>query len=537
MKSLFPSLLLQVVFALVASIPSVASFAVVPARQRRISRCSRGSSNVVLQASTVGASNSTAATATEEEEDPYQVLRTGGDPTIDAPLPSAFTECPFTGILAGPESFYRQVASKLQSPDIFSFLQKDQPMAEISGGTTVKQVLDQEFTALSSNAVPGVSQIVCGTESLRTARNVKEHKIIRRLVSHPLGASSVAASVPTLQDIGQTCLEETIATSSTSISTLEMTQKMTLEVAWQQLLGFDFDTDAELERFRRKAATWLDGIYHKVGTPEMDATLQAKEYLVGLVDKKINQLVEAGESDGSTLGGLVFAKETDTGKTLTRQQVIDNALFLMLAGTETTSSSLCNIMLLMGLHPNVWQKVVEEQARAVETHGETLTPALVMDDQGFPYLDAVIHEVMRVLPVTLISKRVTTSTMVVDGVQIPPGWGVAYSIYLTHQKALEEGSMDLQTGFKPERWLDPATRPQKPDYMPFGAGPRHCPGALLGMTEQRGFLSLMARAIPKFELEMELDSTLQSPIDEQIEWNKLSAVSTPMDGTRIRILQ
>ena len=57
------------------------------------------------------------------------------------------------------------------------------------------------------------------------------------------------------------------------------------------------------------------------------------------------------------------------------------------------------------------------------------------------------------------------------------------------------------------------------------------------MTEQRVFLSLMARSIPKFELTMDLDMEDKTrPIDEQIVWNRVSAVCTPKDGTQIRII-
>ena len=92
--------------------------------------------------------------------------------------------------------------------------------------------------------------------------------------------------------------------------------------------------------------------------------------------------------------------------------------------------------------------------------------------------------------------------------------------------------MDLMKGFRPERWLNSDTRPSK-DYVPFGAGPRQCPGIFLAYTEMKAFMSLLARELPRYELvDMNLD--LSQPIENQIRWNKVSSMITPEDGVRIQ---
>ena len=104
-----------------------------------------------------------------KESDPVVDKLFQRDPDIDAPLPPAFIDCPFTGILGGPDAFYRTASRALQSPSLFSFLYQDRPMVEVTGGSNARRLLRQEnFSNLTSNAVPGVSQMVCGTSSLRT---------------------------------------------------------------------------------------------------------------------------------------------------------------------------------------------------------------------------------------------------------------------------------------------------------------------------------------------------------------------------------
>lgn len=65
------------------------------------------------------------------------------------------------------------------------------------------------------------------------------------------------------------------------------------------------------------------------------------------------------------------------------------------------------------------------------------------------------------MPVALMSRHVTTNTILVDGMQLPKGVSVSCNVYLNHWQdgKVEHGGMDLKTGFRLERWLDLATRP------------------------------------------------------------------------------
>ena len=71
--------------------------------------------------------------------------------------------------------------------------------------------------------------------------------------------------------------------------------------------------------------------------------------------------------------------------------------------------------------------------------------------------------------------------------------------------------------------------------MPFGVGMRKCPGTFLADAEMKTFLSLLARELPRIEL-VENDFDLNIPLDQQIQWNPVSAMITPKDGVRIRVL-
>lgn len=449
----------------------------------------------------------------------------------------------------------------MNSPPAFSYVHRNQPTVEVSGGTNVRKLLNAEFSSLSSNAVAGVSQVVCGTHSLRTAQDKAEHRALRNLVGVPLGAKAVADSIPTVEAICRRRIREMVLANKDDnrdnvVKMIDVTQAIATDITWQQILGLDLRSDEEIDTFHENTSLWLRGMYAKPGSPEMERTLEVREYLVGMIETKIEQLEEAGESDGSTVGGLVFATmedvlqdgrdetgDHDNQRTLSKEEVIDNALLLILASTEITSSTMADVILLMGMHPYVWRGVVDEQIATVTRHGESLTKEVL--EHEIPYLEAVMKETMRILPVSLVSKRVTKETIVLDcGYQIPKGWGVSYNIYLSHEdtdnssgNALIEDStngMDLRRDFQPSRWSNGDMKPRMTDYIPFGAGPRKCPGIVLAMTEMKIFLSLFARSVQDYNLVMDIDGS--KPVDEQIAWKQLNSVPIPEDGVEIRIL-
>lgn len=234
--------------------------------------------------------------------------------------------------------------------------------------------------------------------------------------------------------------------------------------------------------------------------------------------------------DGSTLSGMFFAKdEEDPSKSLTKDEIISNSLLLILAGSETAASTLTVATLALGLHKDVLKKLKEEQLSMMSKHeGKELTRDMLEKD--CPYLDAVIKETMRIKPLaTTGAMRFAQETFVVDGKQIPKGYGVAFNPYITHSldpmvKEDDDSHMDVAKGFRPERWLDDKTKPT--EYMPFGVGPRYCLGVNLALAEMKVFLALFARRV---------EFNMTNTTADNVEWKKLSIIPKPKDGALISV--
>jgi cytochrome P450 len=292
----------------------------------------------------------------------------------------------------------------------------------------------------------------------------------------------------------------------------------TLNIAWKQILGLDL-AEGEVPEFCAAVNRWIRGLvsaraYLGYKVSESDG-YRALQYLEARVGNKIDELERTGPDGVSALSGMVFATDDDkevTGdlgggsqekskRKLSRKEVIDNALLLVLAGSETASSTLANAVLMLGLHRDAWRKLVEEQRQVRESYGEALTMR-ALDKDAAPYLDAVIKEALRIRPLSITFPRVATDTLVVEGRQIPRGWFVDWNAVLTHEldpvTFQSDGShMDILKGFRPERWLSDVTAPS--EFIPFGQGPRYCLGSHLAYAEMKVFLSLLARNVD-FEL-------------------------------------
>ena len=299
-------------------------------------------------------------------------------------------------------------------------------------------------------------------------------------------------------------------------------------------LGLDLKDD-EIETFNKAVNDWIGGILNPLISlmpvgKKYTNTGKAFNYLVSKIERKLESLEENGP-DGSTMSGMYFARdEEDPSKRLSKEEIISNALLLILAGSETAASTLTVAMLCLGLHKDVLQKLKDEQLAMIAKHN-TKEMTREMLEKDCPYLDAFIKETMRIKPLaTTGAMRFAQETFVVDGKQIPKGYGVGFNPYITHSldpavKEDNDAHMDVVKGFKPERWLDDKTNVPT-EYMPWGVGPRFCLGYNLAMAEMKVFLALFARKV---------DFNLTNTTPDNIEWKKVSIIPKPKDGALISV--
>ncbi|KAF9014302.1 benzoate para-hydroxylase, partial [Cyathus striatus] len=157
---------------------------------------------------------------------------------------------------------------------------------------------------------------------------------------------------------------------------------------------------------------------------------------------------------------------------------------LLIAGSDTTSSSLTAIIFLTLTHQPVSSKLVENLES--EIGDRSLTYDLV---KNIPYLDAVIYEGLRYHATTAIGlhRVVPSGGIVCCGYEIPEGTEVSIPAFTIQRDPEIWGDPE---NFRPERWL--GSDDLKPYLLTFGRGPRACVSAgHLAFIEMRLILAQM----------------------------------------------
>ena len=190
---------------------------------------------------------------------------------------------------------------------------------------------------------------------------------------------------------------------------------------------------------------------------------------------------------------ILAADEPDSG--LGDQQVAGNVLTMLLAGEDTTANTLAWTIHLMQRNPQALQRA-QQEVRSLAPDPARFT--LVLMDQ-LVFLDACVAETMRLKPVApFIVLHALRDTTVAD-VAVPKGtmvWGV-----MRHD-SVSERLFGNPSAFEPQRWLadavPPLETPAKRAVMPFGSGPRMCPGRYLALLEMK---MAMAMLLASFDIE------------------------------------
>jgi len=190
------------------------------------------------------------------------------------------------------------------------------------------------------------------------------------------------------------------------------------------------------------------------------------DYLFGIIKERRQE-----ERKNDLLQHLIDAGLND-------DLIRDQMLTMMIAGHDTSTALLAWTFALLGQHPDVHQRVIEE----VDTMEKS------------PLLDQVIKESLRLYPPIHIGNRRIAEEMEFTEGNVPKDERMFYSIYLTHR---DPEIWQNAESFCPERFANGKKTPPF-SYVPFGGGPRTCIGAAFGQAEARIVMAHLLRNY-KFE--------------------------------------
>jgi cytochrome P450 len=194
---------------------------------------------------------------------------------------------------------------------------------------------------------------------------------------------------------------------------------------------------------------------------------RTREEVHGLIANLIDRRGPTQGRHGDMLDMLLDARRPD-GLPMTEPELRDNLVSVIIAGHETTASSLAWAFQLLAHNPRVQDRLIAE----LDTDGSE------------QYLTATVNEVLRRRPVFLFAapRAVTRPVEIAGRTYRPPALLLACMYLMHHDPALFPDPHE----FRPERFLDsPAAGTT---MLPWGGGRQRCPGRHLALLELRTVL-------------------------------------------------
>jgi cytochrome P450 len=211
------------------------------------------------------------------------------------------------------------------------------------------------------------------------------------------------------------------------------------------------------------------------------------------------------------LGMLMEARDRDSGQTMPDRQLVSEIMTLIVAGHETTASTLNWTWYLLSENPEAEMKLARELDRLRGTGFAELG-----DLQQFNYAGQVIEEAMRLYPPGWLMTRRALKDDQLGDYTVPAGTEIYISPYLIQR---HPGIWEAPDRFDPDRFGPGQPRARHASArIPFSAGPRKCVGELMARIEMQIHLimiaqSLRLRCVPGTVVELEAGVNLRSKHD------------------------
>jgi cytochrome P450 len=322
-----------------------------------------------------------------------------------------------------------------------------------------------------------VMEVVTGPSSILLLDGDR-HMRMRKLMLPPFHGEAIERYAGMIEQIANREIDRW--RSGSRIRTRSVAQTITMEVIIRAVFGI---TDPQRVAELRRLLPRLSAINPILGVEAVRRDLGPRSPWGRFIrdraraDELIYEEIARRRRDSN--GGprddilaLLLSARDEHGSPLTDREVRDELITILLAGHETTATSIGWAFERLLRHPHALRRL------AAEVKGG--------DSE---YMDAVIKETLRVRPVVTEVFRGTAEAVELGGYLFEPGVQLAASILLV-QYDPELYPPDPQA-FRPERFLEGAPEPYT--WVPFGGGVRRCLGAAFAQLEMKIVIGAILR--------------------------------------------
>ncbi|CAP80267.1 Pc12g06400 [Penicillium rubens Wisconsin 54-1255] len=223
-------------------------------------------------------------------------------------------------------------------------------------------------------------------------------------------------------------------------------------------------------------ATTFKWLFPKAIERMLEDTAGHENYTISLIDKRLG--------NPSTRPDFLTRMLENRPEDLTDVQIAAHASDFVIAGSETTATTLSCIVYYLTKNPSVYQKATQEIRDRFERFEDINSTAALQ----LKYLHALALEAMRIYPPLPLAlpRVVPKGGDTIDGHFVAEGTIVSVNPVAA---CLSTKNFDAPLEFRPERWLESDLVDDHEASQPFSMGPRACLGRNLAWIELSLLLS------------------------------------------------
>jgi cytochrome P450 len=300
----------------------------------------------------------------------------------------------------------------------------------------------------------------------------------RRMIQPAFHPQSIAALAQMIIAVNAALLEkwQSVARTGTSVNVTRDVSAMALEVILRSIFGRDYDD------------------YEAIGSHfNLVSEEPARDFAFAQAFRGLRKLIlqvadrrrrEPTTAHGDFLSLLMHARDARDGQSMQDRQIANEVLTLIVAGHETTASTLNWTWYLLSQHPEVEAQLDRELAHL------TGLPNLA-DLSRFPYSRQIIEESMRLYPPGWLMTRKALHDDHLGDYFVPAGTEIYIAPYFIQRHPAIWPDPDR---FDPSRFdSDRVHDRHRLATIPFSSGPRNCIGERLARLEMQLHLLIIAR--------------------------------------------
>ncbi|GMJ07125.1 cytochrome P450, family 716, subfamily A, polypeptide 1 [Hibiscus trionum] len=394
-------------------------------------------------------------------------------------LPPGRTGLPFIGeslefLSAGqkghPQKFIYDRMAKYHSR-VFKTSIFGEPTAVFCGAAGNKFLFSNE-NKLVTTWWPDTVEKIFPTSPQTSSR--EEAKKMRKLLPNFVKPEALRRYVGMMDSIAQSHFE-TCWEGQSRVSVSPLAKNYTFLVASKVFLSLE--EPEHVERLSRPFNTLASGIlsFH-INFPgthfnrAIKASNIVRRELDVIIKQRKNDLAEKRASPTQDILSHMLLTCDENGQYMNEVDVACKILALLIGGHDTVSSAITFVVKYLAELPEIYHKVLKEQMEIAKSKapGQLLNWE---DIQKMKYSWNVACEVMRLAPPFQGNFREALNEFIYAGFAIPKGWKLYWTAHSTHKNPEYFPEPEK---FDPSRFEGNGPAPYT--YVPFGGGPRMCPG-------------------------------------------------------------